>query len=391
MSTLTIVWWKEILENLRDRRTVISTFVFGPLFGPVLIAGFMAFAINQDVKRAEKDLEIPVIGAEHAPNLIAFLEQSGIKVVAAPADPKSAVRKREVDVVLTIPASYADEWRGGERARVELILDRSQMQAQQSIARLSETLLRYGQMTAAQRLLIRGIEPEVIAPIEIASLDQSTPQSRAGMLLAFFPYILILTVFAGASYLAIDTTAGERERHTLEPLLINPVSRASVMLGKLCATATFAFISLILCIVAFAFTIQLVPTGKLGITIVLGAREGLLLFLITAPIALVGAALQVMLAAFSKSYREAQTYLSLLVLLPALPSMIMAVNPIKAQEWMYAVPLLSHQLLIEQAVKGDVVETGHLLTSMLVTLLVAAVFAWMASRLYHRERLAISA
>jgi sodium transport system permease protein len=391
MSALRTVWFKEILENLRDRRTVISTFVFGPLFGPVLIAAFMAFALSQEVKRAEKELELPVIGAEYAPNLITHLKQSGIKIVEAPKDPKLAVRQRQVDVVLQIPETFGKQWQSGERARIELIMDRSQVQAQQTITRVTEALQSYGQTVAAQRLLIRGIDPLLLAPLEIASLDQSTPQSRAGIILAMFPYILILTVFAGASYLAIDTTAGERERQSLEPLLINPVSRAAIMLGKLMATATFALASLVLCIVAFAFTVKLVPTGKLGINIVLGVREGLLLFALTAPIALVGAAVEVMMASYSKTYREAQTYLTLIILVPAMPSLIMAINPIKAQEWMYAVPLLSHQLLIEQTVKGEALNPAHVGLCVIVTLLVAGLFAWAASRLYHREHLAISA
>lgn len=382
---------KEIVENLRDRRTVLSTFLFGPLFGPVLFVLLMGFMVGEELERAEKPLALPVIGAAHAPNLVAWLGANGVAIEAPPADPEAAVKRHDHDLVLRIPAGFGAAWQAGERAPLELLLDQSQIKAQQSVARVRALLELYARTTATQRLLVRGIQPELIAPLKITDIDYSTPQSRAGMLLSFVPYLLILTVFAGAMYLAIDTTAGERERQSLEPLLINPVPRSSVMLGKLLATACFALTSLVLCIVAFALTSGLIPGEQMAISIQLGWRECLLLLLSTAPIALVGAAIEVTVAAFSKSYREAQTWLGILIILPALPSMLMAINPVKPADWMYAVPLLSQQLLIEQTVKGEPVAAAHLLVSAATTLALGALFAVVAARLYHREHLAVSA
>lgn len=394
MRRLTALWTvcaKEITENLRDRRTVLSTFLFGPLFGPVLFVLLMSFVVSEELERADKPLKLPVIGAEHAPNLVAWLRAAEVEIEPPPADPEGAVKRHDHDLVLRIPAGFGMAWSAGQRAPLELLLDQSQIKAQQSVARVRALLEAYAQTTAVQRLLLRGVQPELIAPLKITDVDFSTPQSRAGMLLSFVPYLLILTVFAGAMYLAIDTTAGERERQSLEPLLINPVPRSSVMLGKLVATAAFALASLMLCILAFALTSGLIPSEQMAISIQLGPRECALLLAVTAPIALVGAAIEVTVAAFSKSYREAQTWLGILIILPALPSMLMAINPVKPAEWMYAVPLLSQQLLIEQTVKGESVVGVHVLVSALTTLLLGAVFAVVAARLYHRESLAVSA
>lgn len=391
MNALWTVCRKEITENLRDRRTVMSTFLFGPLFGPILFVLLMSFVIGQELKRSEKPLEVPIVGAEHAPNLVNWLKAAGVEVKPAPADPEAAVRKHDFDVIVRIPADYGEDFAAGKRAGLELLIDRSQVKAQQSIERVRSLLETYSRTTAVQRLMLRGVNPELIAPLKIADVDFSTPQSRAGMLLSFVPYLLILTVFAGAMYLAIDTTAGERERQSLEPLLINPVARSSVMLGKLLATAIFATASLILCITAFSLTSGLIPSERMAISIKLGLNECLLLFVVTVPIALIGAAVEVTVAAFSKSYREAQTYLSILIILPALPSMLMAINPVKPADWMYYVPLLSQQLLIEQTVKGEGVELFHLGCSVVTALALGAIFAVIASRLYHREALAVSA
>jgi sodium transport system permease protein len=192
-------------------------------------------------------------------------------------------------------------------------------------------------------------------------------------------------------YLAIDTTAGERERQSLEPLLINPVSRAALMGGKFLASAGFAIVSLALGILAFSIFAQFIPAERIGMQIKLGPRECLALLAITAPLALLAAAVQTGVAAFSKSYREAQTYVTMLVLVPAIPSIVLAINPIKPEDWMYGVPLLSQQLLIEHIVRGEAIVAQQSLLSVTATLLVAALAAVWTTRLYHRESLAVSA
>jgi sodium transport system permease protein len=391
MSPWRIVFLKEVRENMRDKRTMFSTFVLGTLMGPVLFAGLIALIISITLERGEKPLELPVIGAEHAPNLVAWLRNHGVKVEDAPGDPEAAIRKRDKDVVLRIPAEYAQQWREGRAATVELIVDRSQQKAEQTVGRAERLLAEYAGQTASLRLVLRGISPEVIQPVLIADVDQSTPQSRGGMLLSMLPYLLILTVFAGGNYLATDATAGERERQSLEPLLINPVSRGQIMGGKLMATFAFAVVSLAISLVAFSLTAQLVPVEKIGMVVKMGPVECALLFLVVAPLGLIGAGLLTSVSAFAKGFREAQTYNTLLIILPAIPSMLMALNPVKPADWMYTVPLLSHQLLIEQTVRGESLVGWQVAASIGATLAIGIVIALIAARLYHREHLAISA
>jgi len=391
MSPWKVVFWKEVRENMRDRRTMISTFVYGTLLGPILFAGLIGLMISVQLDRAEKPLELPVAGAENAPNLIAWLKGRGVEIKPAPADVEQAIRTREEDVILRIPAKFPSEWREGRAATLELIVDRSQQKSEQTVGRAEQLLAEYGSLTATQRLIVRGISPETVQPILIADVDQSTPQSRGGLLLGMLPYLLILTVFAGGSYLAVDATAGERERQSLEPLLINPVGRGQIMGGKLLATAAFALAALALSLFAFAITFPLLPVEKLSITVNLGPLQCALIFLIVAPLALVGAGLLTSVAAFAKSFREAQTYITLLIIMPAIPSMLMAINPIKPDDWMYGVPLVSHQLLIEQIVRGEAMVPWQVAMSIGITTLVGILIALVATRLYHREHLAISA
>lgn len=391
MSPWKTVFWKEVRENARDKRTMFSTFVLGTLMGPVLFAVLISLVISVQLERAEKPLELPVVGGEHAPNLVAWMKTQGVVVEEAPADPEAAIRKRDEDAVLRIPATYAEEWRDGKPATLELIVDRSQQKAEQTVRRVERLIAEYSSLTATQRLLVRGISPQVVQPVLIADVDQSTPQSRGGMLLAMLPYLLILTVFAGGSYLATDATAGERERQSLEPLLVNPVGRGEIMAGKLLATLAFALASLAISLTAFALSTPLFPVEKIGIVVKLGPAECAQLFLLVAPLGLIGAGLLTTVSAYAKSFREAQTYNTLLILMPAIPSMLMALNPVKPADWMYALPLLSHQLVIEQTVRGEGVALWQAGLSIGTTLLVGLVIAFVAMRIYHREHLAISA
>jgi sodium transport system permease protein len=231
-ATLTI-FLKEVKENLRDKRTVLSALLYGPLIGPVIFVMIMNTALTRELNKAEQPIKVPVIGAEYAPNLIAALKQQGFSPQPAMANPEAAVRDLDTDVVLRIPADFGKSWRKGETAQLELIYDSSQREAGGSVERVKRMLDAYTRRQGAMRLVARGLSPTMMAPVSIDERDQSTPQSRAGQMFAILPYFFVLTVFMGGMYLAIDLTAGERERQSLEPLFANPVPRWKVLAGKL--------------------------------------------------------------------------------------------------------------------------------------------------------------
>jgi sodium transport system permease protein len=204
------------------------------------------------------------------------------------------------------------------------------------------------------------------------------------------PYLFVLTIFIGGMYLAIDLTAGERERQSLEPLFANPVPRWKILLGKLAAICTFSTASLLICLLAFSLVGRFLPTDKLGMEINLGWHFAANVLLLQWPMIVLLAALQSLVAAFAKSYREAQTYLSLLMMLPILPSILLMVMPIKPQDWMYAVPLLGQHLGIMDLLRGTGVAPLHMLLCLGGTAAAALVAVAIGMQLYRSERLAIS-
>jgi len=390
MTPVLTVFWKEVRENLRDRRTVLNTLLTGPLFAPLVFALLINAMVTRELDKAEKPLPVPVVGAAHAPNLIAALKQQGAEIKDAPADPERAVREQDADVVLRIPPSYAEAWNKGEPAQVELIYDQSQRDASGSVARLRGMLESYGQRTGALRLVARGLSPGLTRPVVVASRDQSTAQARSGNLFGMLPYFFILGAFIGGMALAIDTTAGERERQSLEPLLANPVSRSRILLGKLGATSVFAVTTLLLSIAAFSVAAQFMPTERLGIRLEIGPRFALLTLFAALPLVVLLATLQTLAAAFAKSFREAQTYLSLLMFVPAVPTMMLSFFPLKTQAWMYAVPLMGQQVAITRLMRGDVVTPAQLGLCFVCTAAAALVAYLVTAHVYRSERLAVS-
>ena len=385
------IFRKEVLENLRDRKTVMNALIVSPLLGPLIFSVLISTVMTREMGRAEKPLELPVIGAEHAPNLVKFIATRNIKIEDAPKDPVAAIKSQEEEVVLRIGEDYATSWRDGEPAEVELIYDGSRQDTDQSRRRVEDALKAYEQQVGALRLVARGISPLVVRPLAIVDRDQASDVARGAQFLAFLPYMLILGAFMGGMYLAIDTTAGERERQSLEPLLATPVPRGQIMLGKLSATSAFAIASLLLTLVAFAVMLPQLPLTKLGLKFNLGPAVFLQLLLALAPVVLLASSLQTLIAANAKSYREAQSWLGLFTIIPAIPSMIMMVVPVKAQLWMFAVPLLAQHQAIMRLVRAEGINPTEWAVLIGSGLAIAGVAAAITARIYHRESLAVSA
>jgi len=391
MNSALVVFLKEVRENLRDRRTVLNTLFTGPLMAPLLFVLLINTLVTRELDKAEKPLSLPVAGAQYAPNLIDALKQQNVEIKASPDDPERAVREQDEDLVLRIRPDFAKFWDKGEPAQAELIYDSSQREANGQVARLRAMLEHYAERTGALRMLARGLSPTILKPVALAERDQSSAQSRASSLFSMLPYFFILGGFIGGMALAIDTTSGERERQSLEPLLANPVPRWQILGGKLAATTTFAITSVLLSIIAFAAVGQFLPTEKLGITLTIGLRFVTSTVFVMLPLAALLATLQTLVAAFAKSYREAQTYVSLLMFVPVIPTLLLSILPFKTLPWMYAVPLLSQQVIITRLLRGDFVPMHGLALSFVCTA-VAVFIAYMATTvIYRSERLAISA
>lgn len=390
MRGILVVLKKEIRENLRDRKAVFNSLLLTPILFPVLLIGMTWLDTSAQTERAERVLEVPVVGAEQAPNLIRYLEQEGMVVKPAPDDPEALVRSQKEPVIIRIPETFGEQWQAGRPAEIEVIIDPSRPESDIPTARVKGLLRGYSREIGILRLQMRGVSPSVMSPLVIRNVDLSTPQSRGMLIMLFLPYILMITAFIGGMHLAIDTTAGEKERRSLEPLMINPVPRWQIMMGKLLATGIFGMASLVLTLLAFRITLPYLPLAALGVDLGLGVNAMVGIFLVVTPVALLAAALLTVLATYAKSFREAQSYMGLVLLIPMIPTFMFMSNPLKPEASMMPIPLFSQNLLIGELVRGEPIPLQWLLYSAAGTLIFAFALMAFAATLFSRPRVVFS-
>jgi sodium transport system permease protein len=283
---------------------------------------------------------------------------------------------------------YAEDFGAGRPASVRLVLDSSRQSAMPAIERTRGLLNAYAQQIAALRLMARGVNPSVIQPLTIEESDLATPETQSLLFLNMMPYFVVLVVFIGGMYVVIDATAGERERGSLEPLLIVPVQRWELVLGKLSAALPFAAFAVLLTLGAFWLGFNLVPLEDIiGIKLALSAPALAGIFLIALPMILLASGLQMIVATFTRSFKEAQTYVSLMALLPALPGLGVAFLPIKAGLVYMLIPTFGQQLLINQQMRSEPLNPLYVTISTLSTLIVSGALIYIAVRLYEREQI----
>ena len=389
MKTIWTVARKELLDLFRDRRTMLLGLIMGPIVIPALILGIGSIAEKKARTQLESTLELPVIGAEHAPNLVAFLKGRNIEAQPAPEDPDAVVRNQDADVILRIDPEFSAQWRNSRPAKVELIYDSSRQNSRIPVGRLSGALIEYSRTVGVLRGINRGVSPEAGFAVQVAQRDVATPESRRGMLLAFLPYMLILFSFLGGAHLVMDSTAGERERQSLEPLLATPASRAAIMSGKILAACLFGMLSLLLIVLAFKFTFAVAPGPLRLVDVSIPVMAQLLLALL--PMVLIGTTLLTLISASVKSMKEAQGYMSILMFLPIVPTIALVVNPIKNQLWQFAVPFLAQNQMILKLVRSEVIAAQEWVVYLGAGFGLGLVLWLLAARLYHKEKLAISA
>lgn len=387
LSRTWVVFVKELLDNLRDRRTVATALFFGPIFGPAIFLLLITTMVNVVKQEADKPLDLPVVGAEHAPNLVRYLKQNNVRIKPPPADPKQAVRDKDAAVVLIIPAEYPQQFRDGVPATLKLVSDTSDTKNAKQSQRVERLLEGYGGLIAAQRLMARGVSPQVVRPIVVDQDDVASQRARAAMLLAMIPYFVIAGGLMGGFYLAADTTAGERERNSLEPLFSTAAARGELVIGKLGATFVYSLASLALTLTAYALTIPFLPLEELGMKGGLDLVTCLKIVGLAAPFVLFGAALMVAIASFTKTYKEAQTYLTFVTLIPIIPLFATMMGAPKAELWMMATPTLSQHLLVTDLLKGEPIPALFVATSVGTTLALGLGLSWLAVKLYSRERI----
>jgi sodium transport system permease protein len=388
-SPVFIVCMKEILDTARERRTLFSLLI-GPLIGPALFVFLMNVMVSQTLSSAEDRLDVAMLGAERAPNLVAFLRAREIYPLDAPEiksldDAADAVAAGRRDLVVAIDDRYGEDFGTTRPARVTLLYDRSKQRVQGRVERVRGAINGYGQQIGVLRLVAHGVDPTLQRPLIVDDRDVSTSAGRSVLLLGTLTYFLLFATLSGGMHLAIDTTAGERERKSLEPLLTLPVPRASLLLGKMVATVVYMLAALAVSLAAYGVVMHNLPLEKLAMTSSFGFRSAVVAFLVLLPVAPLGAALMTLIASFTRTYREAQTYISFMLLVPTFPVLFASITNVEASAKLMWIPSLSQHLLVTALIKAQPLDPLQVALSASSTLAFAALLGWLAVRLYRRE------
>lgn len=381
--TIWIVFRKELIDGSRDRRSM-SSLIFSAIITPLIFG--LLFTVAAERQRGAESIALPVAGAEFAPALVDWLkQQTGVTVIAAPADPEQAVRDRLQDVVLIIDKDFDRNMARGIPAPVKIVSDATRDGSRPKISRVRNLVSGYSQMTGALRLIARGIAPSVATAIRMEEIEVSSSQQRLATLLNVLPLLLVLAALTGGMQIAIDSTAGERERGSLEPLLLNPVSRLGLAAGKWLAASVFGCGAVLLAMVLTINVLRRVPWHDLGMrfTVTDGALFSLLALVL--PVAFLLSAIVLFASTFARSFKEAQSYLGMLMLLPMLPGLVSTMYPLSNRPWLSPVPILGQYALAADVLGGRPPLVAFYLLAGLSAIACALVLVGLTARLLGRE------
>lgn len=380
-----VVCRKELVDSLRDRRA-LSSVVFSIVIGPILI-GFMMNR-QADRQREADDVRVPIVGIEHAPALVAWLQQqAGVAVVAGPPDAEQAVRAQREALVVIVPDDFAERFRAARPAPVRIVADSSRTDARPVVERVRRLLAQYAGEIGALRLIVRGVSPAVMQPLAIEDVEVSTAEQRAARILTFIPMFIMVAGFVGGMQVATDATAGERERGSLEPLLVNPAARGAIVTGKWLAAALAAVVSVCITTALCTQLTRVLPLEDMGVRLEINAAHVGHILLALAPMCLLTTALQAAVATLARSFKEAQTYMGVLILAPMLPGIMAALYPMGDAPWVYAMPMLGPFTLLTRILGGRPPDAMAFLLSAAVCVIGAALLLRFTTGLFRSERI----
>jgi len=389
MRAILTVFAKEFCENLRERRTLFTALILGPLLGPLLFAGGLSLRLERGAEEGDRPLALTVAHADRAPNLLGFLRQFGVAVTPVDYDAAAAraAARGTHQLVLAVGEDFAHQLAAGTPAALQLYADSSDVAVGGDLARVRALIGQYAALLARLRIVARGIDPLVLSPLAVQNIDVATPATRSVLILGTLSYLVVLTMLMGGLYLAIDATAGERERGSLEPLLTVPVRREQLIYGKILATCAYMTVSLVLTVLAFAIMLRFTGLERFGMSVNFGPAVALAVILYCLPLVPLGAALMTLVAASTRSYREAQTWLGLVLLVPTLPLAFAAAVGLRPTLALMAVPSLGQHFLITSLLRAEPLPARYVWMSVGATLALGAVLIVLAGRLYRREAL----
>ena len=370
MGAAAVVYLKELKDALRDRRTLLTVLLSSVAIGPLVLVAISQLVAGIE-KRAEAR-EVVAVGIEHAPGLRNFIERQTFTVKAAPVDWEQQLRESKLgEPVLVVPAGYQSDVARGEAPVVELVSSAANQRAQGGTGSVLRLLRGYNQEQATLRLALRGVSASALEAVRVEERDLADPATRAAQLAFMVPFFVLMAVLYGALNAALDTTAGERERGSLEPLLMNPAARTALVLGKWGAVVTVGMLIAVLSCMSFLPAQWLLRSEALAAMFRFGPGEALWFIALLLPLAGALAAVLMAIAIRCKTFKEAQANATVLVLAVSMLPLVLVLNQEGTAPWHLWVPALAQTTLMGSVLKGEVPGLAETLPSVAVCAVLA--------------------
>lgn len=374
-----LVFCKELIDALRDRRTLVMVGLSSTVIGPVLLMALSGLFSSME-KRAE-ERTVMMVGIDEAPTLLNFLRRQSYRVHGAPRDYLEQLKRNQIaGPVLVLPQNFEQKLRDGDEPTVQMFFNSANQQSDAELGRIYQLLERFSQERVVLNVAMRGVAPASLRIIQTQERDLANPQARAAKLTGMIPFFVLMAVLYGALNAAMDTTAGERERGSLSPLMLTPVPTMALVLGKWAAAACVGMMVAVLACISFLPGQWLLQSETLSAMFQFGLHEAGLFIAILLPLAAAATAIMMAVAVHSKTLKEAQANNTLLMLAASALPLVSLFNQDGERPWFLWLPGLAQSTLMSRVLKGEVVSSFDLLLPTLISGCVVAMFTALVAR-----------
>ncbi|HEX7764171.1 MAG TPA: ABC transporter permease [Cellvibrio sp.] len=389
IQTLLIVWRKEWLDALRDKKSLRMAFLMPVYFVGVFVAySLFIIHMNQQSRATNNEpIKLSIVGAEQLPALVDWLQERGIQVEAADEQAYQQVQNGQLGYALIVPDDVREKFATGESIELALVFDATNNKLQGALQFVRQQIWSWNGRIGSLRLLSRGISPAIVNPVVVRDLNVASDQKMGFFVMAILPMLLILTVFMAAVGFSADMTAGERERRSLESLLITPAASGAILLGKWLNSLSLTFMVIVVELTLLAIAFAYVPFKELGLRVHVTPLDLLVVLVALMSLAIVATALQFLISLFARSFKDAQTYMGLMIFIPMVPLFYTQFNPSAYADWFRWVPVLAQQLVVKDLLLGGDVPLLAFAQAWLVAVILAVAFLCFTARQLRKPKI----
>ncbi len=396
LSNVTTIYRKELKDTLRDRRTLIFMLLVPIVAIPLLITAMSWLMVSQITKIEEEISKVAVQGQQYLPSDLhhRLTASTRVSIVTddslAGKDPVEELKAGNLDLILVFGEDFKTALEREEVTGVSILYDEAEEKSEVAERRLKEMLTEYREELIAVRMKDRGLSSELLTPFEISSSNVASMQKLAGKGFGtFLPYLIIVMCFMGAMYPAIDLAAGEKERGTLETLLVSPATRGEFVVGKYLVVLTTGIVAAFLSLGSLIYSLHyMVAEMFRGLTQAmsfdLDAGTVALVLLVVVPLAGIFAGILLSVSIFARSFKEAQSYITSLNMLVILPAIVSFLPGVELSYQLALIPVVNASLIMKDAISGSV-QWQFVFAALLANTILAALSLLFSRKWFERE------